>query len=68
MNHRFEVNENEGSWLDEFWLCDSKTHRQYRHDKVPKKIQKAFVNELKDKLQINELEARMLIEIITSIK
>lgn len=58
---RFELWINEGAFFHEPWLLDKGTNKNYRHDKVPPRIKKAFAKELRERGKMNPEEAAMII-------
>jgi hypothetical protein len=63
---RFEVWINEGAFFHEPWLHDDLNDKNYRYDKVPPRIRKAFASELKARGKMNPDEARMIIDFVVN--
>lgn len=58
---RFTIEINEGAFFHEPWLCDAKTGKDYRYDKVPPRIRREFAKELRVLGRMNPEEAAMII-------
>lgn len=58
---RFTIEINEGAFFHEPWLCDALKNKQYRYDRVPPRIRKAFAHELHERGHMNPEEAAMII-------
>lgn len=58
---RFSVSINEGAFFHEPWLLDSETGKDYRYDRVPPRIRKAFAKELRERGRMNPEEAAMIV-------
>lgn len=59
---RFSISINEGAFLHEPWLRDNTSDKDYRYNKVPPRIKKAFAQELRDRGRMNPEEARMIVD------
>lgn len=62
MKRRFEIWINEGAFFHEPWISDCFRNKEYRYDRVPPRIKKAFAQELKDQGKMNPEEAAMIID------
>lgn len=58
---RFTIWINEGAFFHEPWLNDGKNDKNYRYDKVPPRIRRAFAHELRERGRMNPEEAAMII-------
>ena len=58
---RFTIGHNEGAFFDEPWLVDNTTRKEYRYDRVPPRIRKAFASCLKEAGSMDPHEAAMLV-------
>lgn len=67
-NKRFSIDINEGAFFHEPWLRDTKENKDYRYDRVPPRIRKAFAAELRNRGQMNQEEAAMLIGFVVDYK
>lgn len=65
---RFTIWENEGSFFDEPWLHDSKENKDYRYNKVPPRIKRAFAADLRERGTMTPNEAAMIVGWVEHMK
>ena len=61
---RFAIDHNDGSFFDEPWLMDYKSGKEYRYDKIPPRIKRAFARELKARGRMNPEEASLVLSFV----
>lgn len=64
----FSIWLNEGSFFDEPWLTKLSTGEQYRYDRVPTKVKKAFAVNLRARGTMTPQDAAMIIGWIEALK
>lgn len=60
----FTISHNEGSFLDEPWLIDVGTGKEWRYDKVPRAVRRQFAQWLRNKGKMSPGEASLLVSFV----
>lgn len=68
MTPRFSIWINEGAFFHEPWLHDRDANKDYRYDRVPPRVKRAFAAYLRNRGRVNPEEGAMIIGWVEHLK